>query len=331
MTTRLMAASPDSRFRVARPRPRRAAGPAPIARRSWWPSRARPAPVMISGTPTAVMAEGGCSVCETSGPAMIAPTAPGYASVGQGDASMVMASAGDSPGYASVGNTMVSSEPAPIGVVRTNYATPNGAGMPAAGAPGMASVGMPPAGQIPYARPDEIPAGMLGGAPPSSSDPLSHPGDARLRPHEGREPGRSPVLARHDLLRTQWSLGQRAARFDGLRQVITRKSGISISRGPDLVAKVGAAFVLPRRFFSSRNLRRVDEKVAKVHWTGEMLILGRMAVSSGCASKVIQGRGSGRKKEGATDRRMLGPGHSRREPTRHVKGVTMRSGNRRNL
>jgi len=126
-----------------------------------------PAPIMISGTPSAMMAAGPCTACETSGPAMLVPTAPGYASVGDGSPAPVMASAGDVPGYANVGGMVVSSEPAPIGVVRTNYAMQPEVGTSAAHpADAMMHGGAPtPNGPIPYAKPNEIPAGMLGGPP----------------------------------------------------------------------------------------------------------------------------------------------------------------------
>ncbi len=120
-----------------------------------------PAPMMISGTPSAMMA-GPCTACETAGPAMIAPSAPGYASVGDGSPAPVYASAGNAPGLATVGGPMVaSSEPTPIGVVRTNYSVPPAAGTLEASLAGQQQ-GMPAAGPIPYAKPNEIPAGMLG-------------------------------------------------------------------------------------------------------------------------------------------------------------------------
>ena len=125
----------------------------------------QPAPIVISGAPTAIMASGACSACETSAPAgaPIAPSAPGYAVVGDGSPSPVLASASSPPGYASVGGAIASAEPLPIGVVRTNYASPAPAGgFDLHAAP---ATGGPAAGPIPYAKKDEIPPGMLNGAP----------------------------------------------------------------------------------------------------------------------------------------------------------------------
>jgi hypothetical protein len=114
-----------------------------------------PPPAMIAAT------SGGCATCGT----VTTATAPGYAIVGDGSPSPVMASAnGGAPGYAIVGGTMVSSEPAPVGVMRTNYRDDG----PAHGAPG-ASVapnrpGIANVGGIPYAQPNEVPPSLY--APP---------------------------------------------------------------------------------------------------------------------------------------------------------------------
>ena len=132
-----------------------------------------PAPVVVSGTPTAVIAAGPCVSCGVEVPVAscsacastaAAAEAPGLAFVGGGNPSAAMASTGGAPGYAQVGGMVASAEPVPIGVVRTNYApqpTPGSLGASVAAAPGG------PAGPntLPYARPDEVPPSLY--APPT--------------------------------------------------------------------------------------------------------------------------------------------------------------------
>ncbi len=109
-----------------------------------------------------VVATAGCSACAasaagTSGPVMA--SAPGFASVGDGSSSpIVLASPSSPPGYAVVGGTVVSAEPAPIGVMRTNYSVgpqqmPGTLGASVAASPASA----PGMTNAPYARPDELP------------------------------------------------------------------------------------------------------------------------------------------------------------------------------
>lgn len=71
----------------------------------------------------------GCASCGDSAgtmtPTMMAGSTPGYAVIGDGSPSPMMAASGPgasgAPGYAIVGGTIASSEPAPIGVMRTTY------------------------------------------------------------------------------------------------------------------------------------------------------------------------------------------------------------------
>ena len=113
------------------------------------------APVAMAAAP------GACLSCGTTTTA----SAPGYAIVGDGSPAPVMASTnGGAPGYAIVGGTMASSEPVPVGVMRTNYHNDSPAqGAPSANVapnrPGIANVG-----GIPYAQPNEVPPSLY--APP---------------------------------------------------------------------------------------------------------------------------------------------------------------------
>ena len=108
--------------------------------------------------PTAIAtAPAACAACGAATNA----SAPGYAIVGDGSPAPVLASgSAGAPGYAIVGGAMVSAEPTPVGVMRTNYhsdsstqATP-GAGV-AANRPGIANVG-----GVPYAQPNEVPPSL---------------------------------------------------------------------------------------------------------------------------------------------------------------------------
>jgi hypothetical protein len=112
-----------------------------------------------NGLPPTIVATapGACAAC--GAPATAA--APGYAIVGDGSPAPVLASgSAGAPGYAIVGGAMVSAEPTPVGVMRTNYHADGPAqGMPGAGVaanrPGTANVG-----GIPYAQPNEVPPSL---------------------------------------------------------------------------------------------------------------------------------------------------------------------------
>lgn len=129
----------------------------------------QPAPVVISGTPTAIVASGPCSACEIVSPSSLPPSSPpGFAVVGDGASSPMMASSGGEPGYAVTGGLVASAEPAPIGVVQTNYQTPP---VPGTLGESVASArrGAAGPGPIPYARPDELPPSLVN--PPTHRRP----------------------------------------------------------------------------------------------------------------------------------------------------------------
>lgn len=127
-------------------------------------SSGQPAPMVISGTPTAVLASGPCTTCEGG-----APVAPGYAVVGEGSPTPVLASSGGAPGHAVVGGMMASAEPIPVGVVRTNYH--QGPSAPGSLEASVAANrgGAPSAAPIPHARPNEVPPSMF--SPPRHRRP----------------------------------------------------------------------------------------------------------------------------------------------------------------
>jgi len=131
--------------------------------------------------------------CPTGGPpppppmvitraATYSGSAPGYAVIGDGTPSpMMMASGPDAsgaPGYAIVGGTIASSEPAPVGVVRTNYNTNDSQAGSLGGSVdimhgqrhgmGGGGMGMDPrmGGNIPYAKASEMPGSIYSPNPP---------------------------------------------------------------------------------------------------------------------------------------------------------------------
>lgn len=113
----------------------------------------------MAGPVTATVASVGCVDCQTAHPYSYGPDAPGVAYVG-----------GDAPAYG-YGGMMGSVEPAPIGVMRTDY---QGAA-PAAGAPGVN-----PMARGPYAPAASTPApGRAGWGEPPLSHPTSNPGHRR--------------------------------------------------------------------------------------------------------------------------------------------------------
>lgn len=123
-------------------------------------------PTMVAAAP------GGCTACGTSGPVTSGPmssspmpSAPGYAMVGDGSPSPLLAAGGNAPGYAIVGGTMVSSEPAPVGVMQTNYSTGSmPQGTLGASIAGNHGGGMPGMSGAPFAQPNEVPPSLY--APP---------------------------------------------------------------------------------------------------------------------------------------------------------------------
>ncbi len=150
-------------------------------------------PVMVQGSANCTACAEAATASATAPGAMPAPVAapagtpsltltaandptPGFATVGD-PAPAAMASPGGAPGIAYVGSvpgtavvggTVVSAEPAPIGVVRTSYkgvASPGGG--PAPGGAGMAAPnpGAMGPGGVPYARMDELPPSLYGGSP----------------------------------------------------------------------------------------------------------------------------------------------------------------------
>jgi hypothetical protein len=94
-------------------------------------------PAVMTGAPVVMAGGDGCAACQAQASNVVMP--PGHASVGSGNVVMAPGYAtvgGPAPGYAVVGGPVPAAEPAPIGVMGTNYQTAaNGAGMP----PGRAS------------------------------------------------------------------------------------------------------------------------------------------------------------------------------------------------
>lgn len=159
-------------------------------------------------TPPAMVmaaAPGGCATCGTSGPGL----PPGVAIIGDGNPAPVQLTAGGAPGYAVVGGTMAAAEPAPVGVMRTNYnqdpAAPGSLGASLVpqrgGAPGHATVG---GGNIPYARPNEVPPSLY--APQS---PRRHSILARVIgvPDFGRRRAEAEARARESHAMTAYGPG----------------------------------------------------------------------------------------------------------------------------
>ena len=127
-------------------------------------------PATIASTAT-IASSAPCTACG-AGPELnltgTSSSTPGYAVIGDGSPSPLMAANGvgnSAPGYAIIGGTVASAEPAPIGVMRTNYH----AGQEAPGAPGASLAHQPGAAAsvngIPFAQPSEVPPSLY--APPS--------------------------------------------------------------------------------------------------------------------------------------------------------------------
>lgn len=129
--------------------------------------------VMPAAGPVISSAPGGCTSCEAGSSEVIYPTAP------EG-AGMAFVGGGEAPGYASVGMTG-SNEPAPVGVMRTNYQTTAGSnynGLP---------MGATPMAAGPYGGPSALPptAAQLpwGQAPVGMGRSASRPPRARVLAH----------------------------------------------------------------------------------------------------------------------------------------------------
>lgn len=120
--------------------------------------------------PATVAANAPCAACGDAAAVNLtaSASAPGYAVIGDGSPAPLMAASGvggDAPGYAIIGGTMASAEPAPIGVMRTNYQT----GQEAQGAPGASlphqQGGASAVNGIPFAQPSEVPASLYAPKP----------------------------------------------------------------------------------------------------------------------------------------------------------------------
>ena len=137
-------------------------------------SCAAKAQAAMAASPPA-MAASGCSACDAAalaaapaGTAMTMPmpsaSAPGFASVGGASPSpsspiLLAGETSGAPGYATVGGTIGSTEPAPVGVMRTNYSpqTPGTLGASVDSSHGGPAMGM---GNVPFARPEEVPPSL---------------------------------------------------------------------------------------------------------------------------------------------------------------------------
>lgn len=120
--------------------------------------------------PATVASTGPCATCNDGGGAILAASdsTPGYAVIGDGSPAPLMAASGvggNAPGYAIIGGTMASAEPAPIGVMRTNY----NSGQDAQGTLGASlphqQGGAPGVNGIPFAHPSEVPASLYAPQP----------------------------------------------------------------------------------------------------------------------------------------------------------------------
>ena len=120
--------------------------------------------------PATVASTGPCATCGDAAGANLASSAsmPGYAVIGDGSPTPLMAASGvggNAPGYAIIGGTMASAEPAPIGVMRTNYHT----GQDAQGTPGASLAHQQGAAStvngIPFAQPSEVPPSLYAPQP----------------------------------------------------------------------------------------------------------------------------------------------------------------------
>ncbi len=117
--------------------------------------------------PVMASAPGTCTACQ-GGAATVMPYSP--------DGSGMAFVGGEAPGYASVG-MLGSTEPAPVGVMRTNYQNGAGPGLPMGALP----MGAPPMAPGPYG-PNAMPARAAAGwGQPPMAQSMSYPG--HRRPH----------------------------------------------------------------------------------------------------------------------------------------------------
>ena len=120
--------------------------------------------------PATIAATGSCATCGDAAGASLAASgsSPGYAVIGDGSPAPLMAASGvsgNAPGYAIIGGTMASAEPAPIGVMRTNYNS--GQDAPGAGGAGLQHQqgAASTVNGIPFAQPSEVPASLYAPQP----------------------------------------------------------------------------------------------------------------------------------------------------------------------